>query len=124
MQFSPVLQSGFAASQCTPSRKVRRQECNVNGEHKTGDGGSARPLLTEAAFRELLGGMSERKFKELRAAGIVGAPLELGPRVARWTQSDYEATLQRLPRRKKAPEPVTLAQGRRARIEAVKAGGV
>lgn len=84
------------------------------------------PLLTEAAFRALLGGMSERKFKELRAAGIVGAPLLLGPRVSRWTHADYQATLARLPRREKAPEPETLATARRARIEAMKrpaAGG-
>jgi hypothetical protein len=94
----------------------------MNGVNKAGDSPSARPLLTEAAFRELLGGMSERKFKELRAAGIVGAPLELGPRVARWTHDDYLDTVQRLPRRAKAPEPDTLAKGRRARIEAVKAG--
>lgn len=80
----------------------------------------ARPLLTEAAFRALLGGMSERKFHELRAAGIVGAPLQLGPRASRWTHADYQATLARLPRREKAPEPETLATARRARIEAMK----
>lgn len=84
--------------------------------------GAARPLLTESTFRELLGGICERKFKQLRADGIVDAPLELGPRVARWTHQDYEATLQRLPRRKKGPEPDTLASGRRARIEAMKGG--
>lgn len=92
----------------------------MNGEHKEGEGGDARPLLTEAAFRALLGGMSERKFKELRAAGIVGAPLELGPRVSRWTHSDYMETVARLPRREKATEPETLSAGRRARIEAMK----
>ena len=82
-----------------------------------------RPLLTEAAFRQLLGGMSERKFKQLRALGIVGAPLELGPRAARWTQEDYLATLQRLPRREQAAEPVSLAEGRRARIERMRTTG-
>ena len=80
---------------------------------------TASPLLTEAAFRALLGGMSERKFKELRAAGIVGAPLELGPRVARWTHADYLETVARLPRREKAPEPQTLATALRARIKAM-----
>jgi len=80
------------------------------------------PLLTEAAFRALLGGMSERKFKELRAAGIVGAPLLLGPRVSRWTHVDYQDTLARLPRREKTQEPETLATARRARIEAMKRG--
>lgn len=95
----------------------------MNGEHKIGDGAPTRPLLTEAAFRQLLGGMSERKFKELRAAGIVGAPLELGPRVARWTHEDFQATLQRLPRRAHMPEPETLASGRRKRIDSMKSGG-
>jgi hypothetical protein len=80
----------------------------------------AMPLLTEADFRALLGGMSERKFQQLRAAGIVGAPLELGPRVARWTHADYLETVARLPRREKAPEPETLGAARRARIEAMK----
>ncbi len=82
--------------------------------------GEPKPLLTEAAFRALLGGMSERKFHELRASGIVGAPLELGPRVARWTQADFQETLARLPRRQAAPEPASLSAGRRARIEAMK----
>lgn len=81
------------------------------------------PLLTKAAFRELLGGMSERKFDELRAAGIVPAPLELGPRVARWTRADFEETLQRLPRRAKAPEPEMLSAGRRKRAAAARTGG-
>ena len=80
-------------------------------------------LLTESQFRERLGGMSERKFKQLRAAGIVGAPLELGPRVARWTEADFEATVARLPRREVKAEPTTLAKGRRARIERAKATG-
>ena len=78
------------------------------------------PLLTEAAFRALLGGMSERKFKALRAAGVIGDPLELGPRIARWTHGDYQDTMARLTRRPKTPEPATLASARRARIEAMK----
>ncbi|MBL8340040.1 MAG: hypothetical protein JNL30_01130 [Rubrivivax sp.] len=80
-------------------------------------------LLTEADFREALGGMSERKFKALRAKGVIGPPLELGPRTARWTQADVTATIGRLPRRAVAPEPQTLAQGRRARIDALKGVG-
>lgn len=94
----------------------------MNGEHKVGDGGP-QPLLTEAAFRTLLGGMSERKFQELREAGIVGAPLELGPRVSRWTHADFLETVARLPRRAKAPEPERLSAGRRARIERMKQSG-
>jgi predicted DNA-binding transcriptional regulator AlpA len=88
--------------------------------------GPLQALLTAADFRAALGGMSERKFNELRAAGVVPLPLELGPRVARWTQDDLAETIRRLPRREKATEPTTLSQGRRARIEAMKvnaAGG-
>lgn len=112
----------------------------MSGEHNTGEGPRAqplspetlfrtsqsapvRPLLTEAGFRQLLGGMSERKFKELRAEGIVGAPLELGPRVARWTYGDFEDTIQRLPRRTFKPEPESLASGRRKHVDLMKAGG-
>jgi hypothetical protein len=80
------------------------------------------PLLTKAAFRALLGGMSDRRFDELRAAGIIGAPLELSPRVPRWTHADYQETLARLPRRKPMPEPETLSTGRRERIERMKRG--
>jgi hypothetical protein len=80
-------------------------------------------LLTEREFRLALGGMSERKFKELRARGLVGAPLELGPRAMRWTADDVAATIAALPRRARAPEPPQLAQGR-ARIEALKQRGV
>lgn len=95
----------------------------MNSEHKGGDGSALRPLLTEADFRALLGGMSERKFKELRSLGVVGAPLELGPRAPRWTHSDYLETVARLPRREPKPEPQRLCEGRRQRIEAMKAGG-
>ena len=93
------------------------------GEAGQGSKSAVHPLLTEAAFRAALGGMSERKFKELRAAGVIGPPLELGPRVARWTTADFEAAVARLPRRQAAPEPQTLSQGRRARIERTKCGG-
>lgn len=96
----------------------------VNGEHKTGDGATPHALLNESDFRTLLGGMSERKFKSLRASGVIPEPLELGPRVPRWTHSDFLATVAALPRREKAPEPSRLAQGRRERIEAMKAGRV
>jgi hypothetical protein len=77
-------------------------------------------LLTERDFRALLGGISERKFKMLRADGIVPAPLEFGPRLSRWTRDDFAETLSRLPRRAAQPEPTRLAEGRRARIEGLK----
>jgi hypothetical protein len=95
---------------------------SVNDESSSKSKAALQPLLKESDFRALLGGMSERKFKQLRAAGVIGEPLELGPRVARWTHEDYEFTVRHLPRRAKAPEPETLATGRRARIDAVKAG--
>lgn len=94
----------------------------MNGERKTGEGVAVRPLLTERQFRDFLGGMCERKFKQLRAAGVVSEPLELGGRLSRWTHEDLADTIARLPRRKRAPEPETLAAGRRTRIERIKAG--
>ena len=60
--------------------------------------------------------------KQLRADGIVPEPLELGPRQARWSENDWADIVRRLPRREKQPEPETLAQGRRRRIETLKAG--
>lgn len=94
-------------------------ERNVNGSANKQP--VFQPLLTESAFAARLG-IGERKFKQLRAAGLVPEPLRLGPRASRWTEHDYEVTLTRLPRREQAPEPETLAQGRRARIEKMKAG--
>lgn len=78
------------------------------------------PLLSESKLRAALGGMSERKFKELRSAGVIVDPLELGPRTSRWTHEDYLEILRRLPRRPLRQEPPTLADGRRARIERLK----
>lgn len=95
---------------------------NVNGEHKVGSGAMARTLLTEADMCRELGDISERKFKELRAAGFIPDPLQLGPRCPRWTHDDLAEVIARLPRRERAPEPPTLAEGRRERIEKMKAG--
>lgn len=81
-------------------------------------------LLTEKDFRALLGGMSERKFHQLRAEGTVPLPLELGPRALRWTQADFEETVIKLPRKAPAQEPQHLANGRRERIDAMKRGGL
>lgn len=77
-------------------------------------------LLSESDFCAALGGISERKFKQLRAAGIVPSPKELGPRIARWTLADVHAVVERLPRRESRPEPETLAEARRQRIERLK----
>lgn len=80
-------------------------------------------LLTATDMRAALGGLGERRFHDLRAAGVVPDPLELGPRVPRWTPEDLATAISRLPRRKRVPEPETLAKGRRARIEKIKAHG-
>lgn len=92
----------------------------MNEERKTGAG--ATQLLTKADMRKALR-VSDRKFDALRAQGIVPAPLNLGPRCARWTPEDLAAMVASLQRRELGPEPLTLAQGRRARIEATKAAG-
>jgi hypothetical protein len=84
--------------------------------------GSLPRLLTAADMRAALGGLSERRFHELRAARIIPPPLELGPRAPRWTADDLAETISRLPRRERLSEPATLAQGRRARIDKMKAG--
>jgi hypothetical protein len=80
------------------------------------NGAAAAPLLRDRDFRVLLG-VGARTFAAMRSAGIVPLPLDLGPRTPRWTYQDYLATVAKLPRRERAPEPATLAQGRRARIE-------
>lgn len=80
-----------------------------------------RPLLTELDFRWLLGKVSERKFKELRADHVIPDPLELGPRMPRWTYDDYEAVVATLRRRNAIAEPESLAAGRRERIQRLKA---
>lgn len=94
----------------------------MNGEHKIGEGAAIRPLLTQAELRAALGGISERKFQELQAEGVIPAPLALGPRCPRWTAEDLALIVSRLPRRERQAEPATLSHGRRARIEAMKRG--
>jgi hypothetical protein len=91
----------------------------MNSEQDTTTG-SAR-LLTKGDMCRALR-VSDRKFDMLRAQGIVPAPLNLGPRCARWTPADLAAMVAGLQRRELGPEPATLAEGRRARIEAMKGG--
>jgi len=62
------------------------------------------PLLDRARFRALLG-VGERRFVELLKAGIIDRPLDLGPRLARWQNADYEQALKRLKRRAPGQEP-------------------
>lgn len=77
-------------------------------------------LLTEKDMCDALD-VGERTFKSFVATGIVPPALELGPRLRRWTAEDLAETIRRFPRRKRAPEPETLARGRRSRIEKLKA---
>lgn len=79
-------------------------------------------LWTDRDFRAALGGVCERTFAYLRARGVVDPPLELAPRLHRWTAEDVANTIARLPRAKPAAEPKSLAAGRRERIERMKAG--
>ena len=81
-------------------------------------------LYSQSDLCKMLGNISQRKFKELQARGIIPPPLELGPRLARWTHDDRLSIVAALPRRERTQEPQTLAQARRARIEAMKAGPV
>lgn len=74
-------------------------------------------LMTEHQFAARLQ-ISERKFHELRAQGVVGPPLVLGPRLSRWTEADYDAALCNLPRKHEREEPAQLL---RKRIERLKA---
>lgn len=103
----------------------------MNGEQKVGEGAvvkqeqkavidaSARRLASEEFFADLLD-VSRRTFKDLRAAGLIPDPFELGPRMPRWSMpEDYEEALRRIPRRSLKTEPETLAVSRRQRIEDV-----
>ncbi|MCA9645910.1 MAG: hypothetical protein KC492_34705, partial [Myxococcales bacterium] len=50
-------------------------------------------LLTATEMRAALGGLGERRFHDLRAAGVVPEPLELGPRAPRWTPEDLATAI-------------------------------
>lgn len=82
------------------------------------------PLYSQSDLCRMLGNISQRKFKELQAKGVIPLALELGPRLPRWTHDDYLCIVATLPRRERAAEPQTLAQARRARIDAMKSGQV
>jgi len=78
-------------------------------------GGSALLLLSEKQAAALYG-VSDRKFHDLRVAGLVGDPIVLGPRLLRWPRAEIEAAIARMPRQKLASaEPLQLAKARAAR---------
>ena len=79
-----------------------------------------RTLLTaEQAARDVFG-VSERTFHTLRARGLIPDPVMLGARSLRWVRAELETAALRLPRQQPQPQPTQL---RRARIDAMKAGG-
>lgn len=105
------------------------QQSSAGGPLTTKTIGSSDPdglverVIFEVEFRHHLGGISERTFKSLRAQKVIPAPRVLGPRMHVWDfPQDVNAAIKRLPRKEPAPEPATLAAGRRRRIEAMKAG--
>ena len=76
-------------------------------------------LTAEQSAREVYG-TSERTFHKMREAGLIPAPVVLGPRLLRWVRSELEAAVAAMPRQSQpVSEP---AQLRRQRIEAMKRG--
>jgi predicted DNA-binding transcriptional regulator AlpA len=70
-------------------------------------------LLTALEFAALLK-VGERTFHALRAQGVIPAPLALGPRLHRWTFSDFEEVVRGLPRESaSSAEPEQLQASRR-----------
>lgn len=57
-------------------------------------------------------GVSQRKIAELRAAGLLPPPLELGPRLLKWPRFEIEAAIANWPRRTAAAEPAQLLKSR------------
>ena len=68
-------------------------------------------LLTAADFAALLK-VGERTFHALRAQGVIPAPLALGPRMHRWTLSDFEEVVRGLRREAVRAEPEHLQASR------------
>ncbi|MDB5957686.1 hypothetical protein [Ramlibacter sp.] len=75
-------------------------------------------LLTDeqsaAAFH-----VSKRKFHELQSEPWMPRPVALGPRLLRWSRTELEAAVARMPRQTERTEPAELA---RARIDRIKDG--
>lgn len=72
---------------------------------------SVRMLLSEkeAAF---LWGMSERKFADLCKEPWMPKPLELGPRLLRWSRAELDAAVANMPRKSARTVPTELAARR------------
>ncbi len=79
----------------------------MNGEHKTG-GGVAPAFLNGKQTAALLG-VSERKLAEMRAQGLLPAPIILGPRSLRFDRDALLAHLRSTAPRGGLAEPAHLA---------------
>ena len=72
-------------------------------------------LLSEKQGAEL-GGISVRKFHELRVAGLIPEARVLGPRLLKWPRAELEQAYLDMPRQRLAgAEPLQLAKARAAR---------
>jgi len=79
-------------------------------------------LITPALFDDeqaaLYLGVGSRKFREMREAGLVPAPIVLGPRHLRWSRVELDAAIAAMPRQSSKPdEPTWLAQARSDRTK-------
>ena len=92
-------------SKCAASAPQRRRSTDR----------SAGPLLLSVTQAAAAMGVSERQFHLMRAAGIVCAPIELGPRCLRWSRADLAESIATLPRTNPKPEPLQLAKRRAAK---------
>jgi predicted DNA-binding transcriptional regulator AlpA len=72
-------------------------------------------LTAEQAAREVYG-TSERTFHNMRAAGLVPAPVVLGPRLLRWVRSELESAVLQMPRQLTPQGEPKQLQRRRGRI--------
>lgn len=78
-------------------------------------------LTDEQAARDVLG-VSPRTFAEVMKADWMPKPIQLGPRLRRWSRAELEAAIAHAPRQAQpGGEP---AQLRRAKIATLKARGV
>lgn len=79
---------------------------------------ASRALLDKRAIASRLG-VSLRTVDQFLADGVLDRGLNLGPRMERWREADYDAMLDRLERRKPAPEPERLVEARHNKRQAV-----
>lgn len=76
-------------------------------------------LLTDSESAALFG-VSVRTFHALRDESWMPKPIELGPRLLRWSRAELEDAVAAMPRQSGRSEPAALA---RSRIDRMKRGG-